>query len=78
MRKLLCLAVWVVGLTVVAGCSTDPSASADTEGERASLATSSENTLNSPTAGPTSSGLSGGTEASDPPELDPDRGTKLH
>ena len=35
-------------------------------------------TLNSPTTGPTSSGLSGGTEESAPPELvNPDRGTRV-
>ena len=35
------------------------------------------NTLNSPTTGPTSAGLSGGTTESAPPELDPNRGTKI-
>ncbi len=77
MMKTLCLAVLFTGMLGVAGCNTDPNASADAEEKRASLATSSENTLNSPTAGPTGAGLPGGTETSNPPELDPDRGTKI-
>lgn len=77
MTKTFWLAAVFVGLTTVAGCSTDPNATADIPEDRAPLTSPGTNTMNSPTAGPTSSGLSGGTEASAPPELDPNRGTKI-
>ena len=77
MRKSFWLAAVFAGLTIVTGCTSDPTATADIPEDRAPLTSPGTNTLNSPTAGPTSSGLSGGTEASAPPELDPDRGTKI-
>ena len=77
MTPTLSLAFLVAGFTVLAGCTNDPSANAQLEGQRAPLAGQSSNTLNSPTSGPTSEGLAGGTETANPPELDPDRGTKI-
>ena len=67
MKKTLQLTVLCAGLAV-AGCASDPNATADVEGDRAPLTTPSTNTLNSPTTGPTSDGLSGGTTESAPPE----------
>ena len=54
---------------LLAGCASDPNATADIEGDRAPLTTPGTNTMNSPTAGPTSDGLSGGTAGSAPPEI---------
>ena len=77
MTKMLRLTVFLAGSLAVAGCANDPNATADVEGDRAPLTSPGLNTLNSPTAGPTSAGLSGGTTESAPPELDPNRGTKI-
>ena len=60
-----------------AGCANNPNSTADVEGDRAPLTGPGLNTLNSPTTGQTSAGLSGGTVESAPPELDPNRGTNL-
>ena len=68
MKKTLRLTVLCAGLAM-AGCANDPNATADVEGDRAPLTTPSTNTMNSPTAGPTSDGLSGGTNESAPPEI---------
>ncbi len=68
MKKTLRLTVLCAGLAM-AGCANDPNATADVEGDRAPLTTPSTNTMNSPTAAPTSDGLSGGTNESAPPEI---------
>ena len=77
MMKTLWLSVVLAGVGFLAGCANNPDATADVEGDRAPLTSPGLNTLNSPTAGPTSAGLSGGTTESAPPELDPNRGTKI-
>ena len=73
------LAVLTAGFATLlaTGCATNPNFTADVEDDRAPLTSPGMNTLNSPTAGPTSAGLSGGTVESAPPTLDPNRGTNL-
>ena len=63
MKKPLCLGALCAALLVAAGCHSDATATAEAEDQRAPLAGSSANSLNSPTAGPTSEGLPGGTES---------------
>ena len=63
MKKSLCLSALLAGLLAAAGCHADATATAEAEDQRSPLAGSSGNSLNSPTAGPTSEGLPGGTEA---------------
>lgn len=78
MMKTLSLVALLAGLGAVAGCSTDPNATADLEDQRAPLAGRSSNNLNSPTTGPSSEGLPGGTNTDSSPELDPNRGRKIY
>ena len=70
MTNTLRLAVLCAAIAVAtAGCANNPNATADVEGDRAPLTSPGTNTLNSPTTGPTSAGLSGGTAESAPPEI---------
>ena len=78
MTKTFCIIVSLAGLLALAGCSSDATTNAEAEDQRAPLAGSSGNNLNSPTTGPTSEGLPGGTETEAPPEFDPDRGARTH
>ena len=78
MRKTLCLATLSAGMMALAGCHSDATTTAEVQDERAPLAGSSGNSLNSPTTGPTSEGLPGGTQTDAPPEFDPDRGAPTH
>ena len=75
--RLAVLSVCFAALAAAGGCANNPDATADVEGDHAPLTSPGMNTLNSPTAGPTGAGLSGGTVGSAPPELDPNRGTNL-
>ena len=78
MRKTFCIAVALGGLLAFAGCKSDPTASTEVDDQRAPLAGSSANSLNSPTAGPTSEGLPGGTDTDTTPEFNSDRGARTH
>lgn len=70
MMKTFRLALLCAGIAVAAaGCANNPDATADVEGARAPLTSPGSNTLNSPTTGPTSAGLSGGTTESAPPDI---------